>query len=153
MLIIALFLVFLLAACDTGTPTPALSTADQITKAFSVYTDPPVITPYSSDSFLVELHATGTQGGEAETIATAISVASMYEKTARQANITGLSSITVIIVQTDYPNIDGTTSYQDVVKCIVTSATGTSLDWNSGTPMQRFQQFDVKWVIGQGTEL
>ncbi len=82
MLIIALFLVFLLAACDTGSPTPALSIADQITKAFSFYTDPPVITPYSSDSFLVELHATGTQGGEAETSATAISVASMYEKTA-----------------------------------------------------------------------
>lgn len=137
---------------QTSTPTPATSIVDQVTQAFNTYTSPPTVTSYSPDSFLVEAHVTGDQAGEAETIATATSLASGYQKTVWQANIDGLSSVTVIIVQTDYPDIDSTTTDQDLVKCIVTSATGMSLDWNSGTPMQHFQQFDVKWIMGQGVE-
>jgi hypothetical protein len=137
---------------QTSTPTPAASIVDQVTKVLNAYTNPPIVTPYSADSVLVELRATGNQAGEAETLATAVSLASDYQKTIWQANIEGLSSVTVIIVQTDYPGASGTTTNQDIVKCIVTSATGTSLDWGSGTPMQRFQQFDIKWVFGQGTE-
>ncbi len=138
---------------DTNTATTQpQSVTDQVKQALAVYKYPPVVSSVSSDSVLVTLTSSGDTAGEAETLALAINAASSYQKTIWQANIVGLSEVTVVIVQTDYPDSNGNPGSQDIVKAIVYAATGTTINWNSGTPAQQFQQFDVKWVIGQGVE-